>query len=385
MRLATVALLLTVYLSLSSACKRNHGGRPTYDANSYVTISISETLFIDLPNSILIRSRKPISKVTVEMQVYGLKTQGKGSREFDALEPKAYVNGEGAYLYELQYYVPIELPPRDYFELAITYFYCPTPTQPGCSREQLVAKSVTKNVHFVSRYTAILGETDKPLYRPGETVRYRFLALTSHDILPSTQPRTWPQYRAVGQRWGQRELERIDVSSLEKRTQVPSFDSVVVKDNVGNIVSQLENVTRMNALNLSFPLLRDSSEGEWQIVATVMESSEVLTFQVRHYVLPRFQAHVEVPKTIQLSDSTLNVSVCAAYTNGPAMKGTYDAQVCVCSRDVLEKQESVKKLLPRDECTSGCDWSACSHAERQQLPLALVAIHRAREVPATGN
>ena len=59
---------------------------------------------------------------------------------------------------------------------------------------------------------------------------------------------------------------------------------------------------------------------------------------------------MKVPESIQPTDSNVTFSVCAAYTNGPAMTGTFDAQLCVCSRNILEAHQTARKLIAKNAC-----------------------------------
>uniref|UniRef100_A0A5K3G2S2 MG3 domain-containing protein n=1 Tax=Mesocestoides corti TaxID=53468 RepID=A0A5K3G2S2_MESCO len=130
----------------------------------------------------------------------------------------------------------------------------------------------------------------------------------------------------------------------------PYFDSIEVKDTLGNIVQQWKRVQALPALNLSHQLIADAKEGEWKIVAHVLNEFEEIKFNVRHYVLPRFQSRVEVPNEIQPTDSSVTFNVCATYTNGPPMPGTFDAQLCVCDRGIIEKHQTAAKQIERNEC-----------------------------------
>ncbi|VDK33379.1 unnamed protein product [Taenia asiatica] len=203
---------------------------------------------------------------------------------------------------------------------------------------------------MVQRFAVIMGETDKPLYRPGEEVRFRFIALTSRHILPHSEPPTWPIYEVVGEFSEMRRLKRIEPTERRRRMQAPHFDSIEVKDPLNNIVHQWKNVQPPDALHLVYKLIRDAKEGEWKIEVCVRHQKEVVSFNVRHYILPRFRAHVELPEAIEPTESDVRFSVCAVYTNGPFVRGTFDAQICICDESVLERQQAEGRMFLKNKC-----------------------------------
>ncbi|KAL5106065.1 Alpha-2-macroglobulin-like protein 1 [Taenia crassiceps] len=323
-----------------------------FDANNTVTISLPQEMFIDLPNDIIIRALKPLVKVTINMTTYRLQALNVGLATFNQMNAKKS-GDDDMYTYHLKYYIPIELKPGSHMNLNVTYFYC----QSGdCNDvDDVTAKSVDRSVQVVSRFVVIMGETDKPLYRPGDKVRFRFLALTSRNILPHAEPLVWPKYRAVGEYWEEKKLEIIEPSERDRRMKAPFFDFIEVKDPLDNIVQRWKDVKPLKALNLAYSLIGDAMEGEWKIEARVKDESEEIKFQVRHYIQPRFQAHVKMPKVIQPGDTEVTFKVCAAYTDGHAMLGTFDAQICVCNQNILERHQTAKKLIPKNQCSGYYD------------------------------
>ncbi|VDN98298.1 unnamed protein product [Rodentolepis nana] len=342
-----VLFLIALFCAVVRSYNILDGKRKTLDSNNTVTISLPNELLIDCANRFIIHSLKPIKKVTVNMTSHNLLSNDIGLREFQPFEVNG-TGGENGYVYDLKYYVPIELKSGSYFGLNITFYHCPLES---CqSPEDFDVNSVQRFVRMVSHYVHILGETDKPLYRPGETVKMRFLALTRQTILPSSESPTWPSYQALGKDGREKTVVELEPEVQKRRKEVPYFDSIEIKDPLDNTVQQWKNVTTFEALNLSYNLISDAAEGRWTIVARVQEEREEVVFQVRHYVLPRFQAHVTVPREIEPQDVNVTFSVCASYTNGPTMAGVYDAQLCICSQRELSRQQETKKMMSKNEC-----------------------------------
>ncbi|VUZ43749.1 unnamed protein product [Hymenolepis diminuta] len=205
---------------------------------------------------------------------------------------------------------------------------------------------------MVNDYVYILGETDKSLYRPGETVKFRFVALTRRNILPFPESATWPSYQGVGEYWSEKTVVRLEPEVQKRRADASYFDLIDIKDPLGNTVQQWRDVKTLEALNLSYSLISDAAEGRWVIVTRVGEEMEKIYFHVRHDILPPFQAQVAVQKEIKPVDVNVTFSVCASYSNGQAISGIYDAQLCICSQRKLRRQQDSKKLIPKNKCKS---------------------------------
>ncbi|EUB63161.1 C3 and PZP-like alpha-2-macroglobulin domain-containing protein 8 [Echinococcus granulosus] len=283
--------LLALFCTLATGLILSPTGSDEYaDANNTVIISLSQEMFVDLPNRIILHSEKPIFKVIPSL---GLTT-------FD-WPIGGHSVADNRYTYDLKYCIPIELEPGRYFKLKITYLYCSSK-----SSSQLMEKRFDKTVRMVQRFIVIMGETDKPHYRP----------------------------------------ER------DRRLQAPQFDSIVVRDPLNNIVRQWKNVQPLDALGLEHKVMTDAEEGEWQIEVRVRDYTEVIYFIVEHCSLPRFLAHVELPTTIPLMKSDVAFNVCATYTNGPFLRDTFAAQICICDESALERQQKEKKVFAMNKCAS---------------------------------
>ncbi|VDK23336.1 unnamed protein product, partial [Taenia asiatica] len=344
--------LLVLLLMATTGCKvkRKQHHEPFAPTND-VIISLPQALFIDVPNRIVINSEKPLSKVSISMVLPFVKLNDTEVATFHRPIGKKSKAGD-RYTYNLKYSVPIELEPGGYFILKVIYSYYPWDHHRRRRVNTVVEKSVDAMVRLVQRFVLIVGETDKPLYRPGEQVRFRFIALTSRHILPHSEAPTWPKYQAVGKFWQLRTLRPIEAVERKKRLQAPQFDCIVVRDPLNNIVHQWNDVQPLDALHLAHTLIGDAKEGEWKIEARVRDHEETITFNVKHYVLPRFQAHVELPKSIPLTKPDVTFSICAVYTNGPFLRGTFDAQVCICDKDALELQQKAKRPFTGSMCNS---------------------------------
>ncbi|KAI4503310.1 hypothetical protein M0802_001532 [Mischocyttarus mexicanus] len=135
-------------------------------------------------------------------------------------------------------------------------------------------------------------ETDKPVYKPGQDVNIRILML-KHDLKP------WKK--------------RIPKIWIENPSEIR--------------VAQWTNMTTENGmLQLKFSLTPEASPGEWTIKVEKKKSQPQLfhttTFEVKKYVLPRFQVKITSPGYILADAENVTWNICAKYSYGKPVKGT---------------------------------------------------------------
>ncbi|XP_054012298.1 murinoglobulin-1-like isoform X1 [Hylaeus anthracinus] len=135
-------------------------------------------------------------------------------------------------------------------------------------------------------------ETDKPVYKPGQDVNIRVLML-KHDLKPWKKeiPKVW----------------------IENPSEVR--------------VAQWTNVsTETGMAQLLFPLSPEPSLGTWKIKVEKKRSHPQLVhttmFEVKKYVLPRFQLTISSPGYILADAEDVTWNICAKYSYGKPVKGT---------------------------------------------------------------
>ncbi|NXW09102.1 A2MG protein, partial [Fregetta grallaria] len=145
-----------------------------------------------------------------------------------------------------------------------------------------------KSVLVKNSESLVFVQTDKPIYKPGQTVLFRIVSLDK-DFYPLNEKD--PQRNRVYQ-WQEVELET-------------------------------------GLTQLSFPLTSDPIQGSYKIVVQKSFSSHVEhSFSVEEYVLPKYEVLVKLPKMITIKDMELPVSVCGLYTYGKPVPGLVNVQVC---------------------------------------------------------
>ncbi|MBI2868839.1 MAG: alpha-2-macroglobulin [Chloroflexi bacterium] len=134
-------------------------------------------------------------------------------------------------------------------------------------------------------------ETDKPIYKPGQTIHIRLLALDA-ELKPRSEP-------AI--------IEVMDAKGIKV------FRKELTTDDYG-------------MAKLDLPLSAEPNLGVWKINASTSRSKTQLDFRVEEYVLPKYEIKVELPKDWFLVNETIKGSVAAEYSFGKPVKGTLEVK-----------------------------------------------------------
>ncbi|XP_056197793.1 alpha-2-macroglobulin-like protein 1 [Falco biarmicus] len=139
-------------------------------------------------------------------------------------------------------------------------------------------------------------QMDKPIYNPGQTVKFRIVTLTE-DFAP--------------------------VNS--------KYSMVEVQDPNQNRIGQwLDVKPKQGIADLSFQLAAKISLGTYTI--SVVNPKVSSTFKVEEHVLKKFDVFFEGPARIYASDKTFPLRVCGRYSYGKAVQGTMRVTLCQKAR-----------------------------------------------------
>ncbi|BFZ02236.1 hypothetical protein BsWGS_05276 [Bradybaena similaris] len=144
-----------------------------------------------------------------------------------------------------------------------------------------------------------LVQTDKPVYKPGQKVKFRVLTL---------------------------------MSNLKPR--IGKIKSIFVIDPNDLRVKQYLDVETKGISSLEFQLAAEAKLGRWKIeilVADADDHNKQFTFgdfEVKEYVLPRFEVEITPPSYILANQKSVEAKVCAKYTYGKNVTGFLDVDVC---------------------------------------------------------
>ncbi len=129
-------------------------------------------------------------------------------------------------------------------------------------------------------------ETDKPIYKPGQTILMRVVALNS-ELKPVSGAAT---------------IEVQDAKGIKV------FKQDVTTDEFG-------------MAKLELPLSTEPNLGVWKITARAGDTSTDLDVRVEEYVLPKYEVAVEFPKKWFLVDEEISGHVSATYSFGKPVNG----------------------------------------------------------------
>ncbi|XP_010131178.1 PREDICTED: alpha-2-macroglobulin-like protein 1, partial [Buceros rhinoceros silvestris] len=146
----------------------------------------------------------------------------------------------------------------------------------------------SKKVLIKPQKNVILVETDKELYKPGETVKFRIVNLD----------------------------EDLTVMKNE-------YSEIWLQDPEYNRIAEWLNVKpRHGIVDLSFPLAFEAPLGQYTI--SVQQDTAQKFFIVDEYVLKKFEINIEHPPFISTADEEFQVKVCGKYTYGKPVQGEID-------------------------------------------------------------
>ncbi|XP_054019931.1 ovostatin-like [Dryobates pubescens] len=167
-------------------------------------------------------------------------------------------------------------------------------------------------------------QTDKPIYKPGQSVMFRVVAL-DFNFKPVKEV----------------------------------YPLIAIQDPRGNRIFQWQNVTsEMNIVQIEFPLTEEPILGSYKIIVVKKSGDKTNhSFLVEEYVLPKFDVTVTAPESLSVLDTEFTVKVCGVYTYGQPVEGKVQLSVCRdfdsygrCKRSPV--CQSFNKDLEREGCLS---------------------------------
>lgn len=143
-------------------------------------------------------------------------------------------------------------------------------------------------LHVSAKQFAILVQTDKALYKPGDLIQFRALAIDEH-----TRPFDLTQ-------------------SLQ----------VHVQDGAGNRVKQWSNVsTTYGVFSGEFRLSNAPVLGTWRLTFEALNELLSHTVEVAEYVLPTFETFIETAENVLFEDGKIFANIRGRYTFGKPVHG----------------------------------------------------------------
>ncbi|XP_067558865.1 CD109 antigen isoform X3 [Pseudorca crassidens] len=155
----------------------------------------------------------------------------------------------------------------------------------GRAQDEILFSNSTR-LSFETKRMTVFIQTDKPLYKPKQEVKFRVVTLFS-DFKP---------YK----------------TSL----------NILIKDPKSNLIQQwLSEQSDLGVVSKTFQLSSHPMLGDWSIQVQANDQTYYQSFQVSEYVLPKFEVTLQTPLYCSLNSVSLNGTVTAKYTYGKPVKG----------------------------------------------------------------
>nr|XP_055052358.1 alpha-2-macroglobulin-like [Misgurnus anguillicaudatus] len=137
-------------------------------------------------------------------------------------------------------------------------------------------------------------QTDKPIYNPGQTVHFRVVTVDTNFV------------------------------PLEQQ-----YSTVVLEDSENNRIGQWTNISSTRwILQRSYDLNPEAREGRYTLIAHIGERRITSYFQVKKYVLPKFEVTIKAPDSVSVAAEEMTIEVCGKYTYGQPVSGKSWIKVC---------------------------------------------------------
>jgi CD109 antigen len=156
--------------------------------------------------------------------------------------------------------------------------------------------------------TLVFVETDKPIYKPGQTVHIRALALDG----------------ALKPAGGQAVIEAMDAKGIKVFKQTVPFDDFGMAE-------------------LDLPLSTEPNLGVWKVSASLGKRASQVDVRVERYVLPKYEVKLDLPREWALASQPIAGTVSAEYSFGKPVNGEVEL---VASRYVGTWQEYARVTRP---------------------------------------
>ncbi len=153
----------------------------------------------------------------------------------------------------------------------------------------------------VEKSLLVFLETDKPIYKPGQTMHMKVVTLNGELMA---------------------EVGQVVVEVLDARG-IKIFRKEVQTDDFGMV-------------DIDLPISTEPNEGVWKINAITEKGKTQLDVRVEKYVLPKYEVKVELPRDWFLVNEPLTGKVSSEYSFGKPVKGELEIRA---SRYVGEWQE----------------------------------------------
>ncbi|XP_033634885.1 uncharacterized protein LOC117296122 isoform X1 [Asterias rubens] len=180
----------------------------------------------------------------------------------------------------------------------------------------------SKNILIAGNKWESFIQTDKSIYKPGQTVKFRMITI-DENLKP-------------------------DLSKISK---------IWVEAPSGTRMSQwldVETEETDGLADLELPMTSDPALGEWKIKAVHQGKTIEQKFTVDEYVLPKFEIDIQAPSFILINETKIDTRICAKYTYGQPVRGSLKASFSVLSDGWSARPRATIRYDIEDTGKDGC-------------------------------
>ncbi len=250
-KLAGIVLLLVMVVGALPSC-----GKPSDTADSYVAV-VPEVLHSGRTEAISLAlfAGDNLVKNTVEVKLL--------QNDKEIASAKQTIDGKGT--------LKLDIPD----------------VEDGVYAIQVKGEKFTDTAEVrIEKSFVVFVETDKPMYKPGQTINVRVLTLD-----PELKP----------------DSEEVTVDILDAKG-IKIFREVVTTDDYG-------------FAGVDLPISNEPNLGVWKILAVTEKASSQLDVRVEEYVLPKYEVAVDLPREWFLVSEKITGKVDATYSFGKPVEG----------------------------------------------------------------
>lgn len=197
-------------------------------------------------------------------------------------------------------------------------------------------------------------QTDKPVYKPGDDILYRILVL-DQDLLPFEVTSLKHQiFDGKGNLLPTVIVETpVKIAKKKGKSLKPEKKPMFGRKKSSNDDEQeaetgggddkRKHLVEKGAGKISkgiysyfHPVIDEPVFGNWSIKVTVNDEESFATtkfFEVKDYILPRYEVVIETAHDVQISDREIVLDICGNYTFGELVSGTVEVTASVYDPD----------------------------------------------------
>ncbi|GAB1607259.1 murinoglobulin-1-like isoform X1 [Argonauta hians] len=165
--------------------------------------------------------------------------------------------------------------------------------------QSLIFSKTIDDLKIVNNNTLTFIQTDKYMYIPGQTVKFR-----------------------------------IVTTNINLKSKSGLISEVAVLNPNGIKMKKWSDVSNTKGLlSFNFQIAPQPVLGKWKIKVTDGSKFTNFEFEVQKYVLPKFEVSIEGPSYLLVNTKTFDVKVCSHYSQGKEIEGKLECKLCIRTTD----------------------------------------------------